>query len=191
MAYDIIEVELIFDDLKDRMKKSVSNYVSELNNMRAGRANIHILDDVTVEYYGVDTPLNQVANITIPEARMIMITVWDNSIIKKVEKALIDANLGITPSNDGKNIRLIFPEPTEERRRALVKEVKTKGEACKVAVRNIRRDALAELKSLEKNKIISEDMVKNYESDVEKNVSEKINEIDKISAEKEQEILKV
>ncbi len=191
MAYDIIEVELIFDDLKDRMKKSVSNYVSELNNMRAGRANIHILDDVTVEYYGVDTPLNQVANITIPEARMIMITVWDNSIIKKVEKALIDANLGITPNNDGKNIRLIFPEPTEERRRALVKEVKTKGEACKVAVRNIRRDALAELKSLEKNKIISEDMVKNYESDVEKNVSEKINEIDKISAEKEQEILKV
>lgn len=191
MAYDIIEVELIFDDLKDRMKKSVSNYVSELNNMRAGRANIHILDDVTVEYYGVDTPLNQVANITIPEARMIMITVWDNSIIKKVEKALIDANLGITPNNDGKNIRLIFPEPTEERRRALVKEVKTKGEVCKVAVRNIRRDALAELKSLEKNKIISEDMVKNYESDVEKNVSEKINEIDKISAEKEQEILKV
>lgn len=191
MAYDIIEVELIFDDLKDRMKKSVSNYVSELNNMRAGRANIHILDDVTVEYYGVDTPLNQVANITIPEARMIMITVWDNSIIKKVEKALIDANLGITPNNDGKNIRLIFPEPTEERRCALVKEVKTKGEACKVAVRNIRRDALAELKSLEKNKIISEDMVKNYESDVEKNVSEKINEIDKISAEKEQEILKV
>ena len=191
MAYDIIEVELIFDDFKDRMKKSVSNYVSELNNMRAGRANIHILDDVTVEYYGVDTPLNQVANITIPEARMIMITVWDNSIIKKVEKALIDANLGITPNNDGKNIRLIFPDPTEERRRALVKEVKTKGEACKVAVRNIRRDALAELKSLEKNKIISEDMVKNYESDVEKNVSEKINEIDKISAEKEQEILKV
>lgn len=191
MAYDIIEVELIFDDLKDRMKKSVSNYVSELNNMRAGRANIHILDDVTVEYYGVDTPINQVANITIPEARMIMITVWDNSIIKKVEKALIDANLGITPNNDGKNIRLIFPEPTEERRRALVKEVKTKGEVCKVAVRNIRRDALAELKSLEKNKIISEDMVKNYESDVEKNVSEKINEIDKISAEKEQEILKV
>ena len=100
MAYDIIEVELIFDDLKDRMKKSVSNYVSELNNMRAGRANIHILDDVTVEYYGVDTPLNQVANITIPEARMIMITVWDKRIIKKVEKALIDANLGITPNND-------------------------------------------------------------------------------------------
>ena len=169
----------------------MSKYVSEKNKMRAGRAKIQILDYVTVEYYGVDTPLNQVANITIPEARMIMITVWDNSIIKKVEKALIDANLGITPNNDGKNIRLIFPEPTEERRRALVKEVKTKGEACKVAVRNIRRDALAELKSLEKNKIISEDMVKNYESDVEKNVSEKINEIDKISAEKEQEILKV
>lgn len=191
MAYDIMEVEIVFDDLKDRMKKSVSNYVAELNNMRAGRANTHILDGITVEYYGTETPLNQVANITVPEARIIMITVWDNSIIKKVEKALIDANLGITPNNDGKNIRLIFPEPTEERRKALVKDVKNKGEACKVAVRNIRRDALNEIKSLEKGKVISEDVVKNCESDVEKCVSEKIAEIDKISAEKEQEILKL
>lgn len=191
MAYDIMEVEIVFDDLKDRMKKSVSNYVAELNNMRAGRANTHILDGITVEYYGTETPLNQVANITVPEARIIMITVWDNSIIKKVEKALIDANLGITPNNDGKNIRLIFPEPTEERRKALVKDVKNKGEACKVAVRNIRRDALNEIKSLEKSKVISEDVVKNCESDVEKCVSEKIAEIDKISAEKEQEILKL
>lgn len=191
MAYDIMEVEIVFDDLKDRMKKSVSNYVAELNNMRAGRANTHILDGITVEYYGTETPLNQIANITVPEARIIMITVWDNSIIKKVEKALIDANLGITPNNDGKNIRLIFPEPTEERRKALVKDVKNKGEACKVAVRNIRRDALNEIKSLEKSKVISEDVVKNCESDVEKCVSEKIAEIDKISAEKEQEILKL
>ncbi len=191
MAYDIMEVEIIFEDLKDRMKKSVSNYVAELNNMRAGRANTHILDGLTVEYYGTETPLNQVANITVPEARIIMITVWDNSIIKKVEKALVDANLGITPNNDGKNIRLIFPEPTEERRKALVKDVKSKGEACKVAIRNIRRDALNEIKSLEKGKIISEDIVKNCEADVEKCVSEKITEIDKISAEKEQEILKV
>ena len=191
MAYDIMEVEIVFDDLKERMKKSVSNYVAELNMMRAGRANVHILDPVKVEYYGVETPLNQMANITVPEARMIMITVWDASAIKKVEKALIDANLGITPNNDGKNIRLIFPELTEERRKMLVKEVKTKGEACKVAIRNIRRDAISELKNLEKNKILTEDLVKDYEADVEKDVSAKIAEIDKVSAEKEQEILKI
>lgn len=191
MAYDIMEVEIIFDDLKERMKKSVSSYVADLNMMRAGRANVHILDPIKVEYYGVETPLNQMANITVPEARMIMITVWDASAIKKVEKALIDANLGITPNNDGKNIRLIFPELTEERRKMLVKEVKTKGEACKVAIRNIRRDAISELKSLEKNKILSEDLVKDYEAEVEKDVSAKISEIDKISAEKEQEILKI
>ena len=191
MADDIMEVEIVFDDLKERMKKSVSNYVAELNMMRAGRANVHILDPVKVEYYGVETPLNQMANITVPEARMIMITVWDASAIKKVEKALIDANLGITPNNDGKNIRLIFPELTEERRKMLVKEVKTKGEACKVAIRNIRRDAISELKNLEKNKILTEDLVKDYEADVEKDVSAKIAEIDKVSAEKEQEILKI
>lgn len=191
MAYDIMELELIFDDLNERMKKSVASYVGELSNMRAGRANVHILDGVTVDYYGVETPLNQVGNITVPEARILMITVWDNSMLKKVEKAIIDANIGITPNNDGKNIRLIFPEPTEERRKALVKEVKTKGEACKVAIRNIRRDSIAEIKALEKNKTITEDMEKNCEADVEKAVSEKITEIEKIAAEKEQDILKV
>lgn len=191
MAYDIMEVEIIFDDLKDRMKKSLSNYVADLNTMRAGRANVHILDAVKVDYYGVETPINQMANITVPEARMIMITVWDASMLKKTEKALIDANLGITPNNDGKNIRLIFPELTEERRKMLVKEVKTKGEACKVAVRNIRRDAIAELKSLEKSKVLTEDLMKDYEAEVDKDVSARISEIDKISAEKEQEILKI
>lgn len=191
MAYDIMEVEIVFDDLKERMMKTINSYTGELSLMRAGRANARILDNVTVEYYGVDTPLNQVANITIPEARILMVTVWDTSIIKKVEKAIIDANVGITPNNDGKNIRLIFPEPTEERRKALVKEVKTKGEGAKVAIRNIRRDAISEIKSLEKNKIITEDMQKNYEADVEKLVSEKISEVDKIATAKEAEILKV
>lgn len=186
-----MEVELIFDDLNERMKKSVASYVGELSNMRAGRANVHILDGITVDYYGAETPLNQVGNISVPEARILMVSVWDNSMLKKVEKAIIDANIGITPNNDGKNIRLVFPEPTEERRRALVKEVKTKGEACKVAIRNIRRDAIAEIKSLEKNKTITEDMQKNYETDVEKAVSDKIAEIEKIAAEKEQDILKV
>lgn len=191
MAYDIMEVELVFDDLKERTEKSVSSFVSDLKMMRAGRANVHILDGITVDYYGVDTPINQVANITVPEARMIMITVWDNSLIKKVEKAIIDGNIGIMPNNDGKNIRLIFPEPTEERRKALVKEVKTKAEGCKVAIRNIRRDSISELKSLEKGKIISEDLEKTYEVDVEKIISEKMTQIEKIASEKEADILKV
>lgn len=191
MAYDIMEVELIFEELDDKTQKSVNQLQTEYNLMRAGRANVHILDGITVDYYGVGTPLNQVANITVPEARMIMITVWDGSLIKKVEKAIIDANIGITPNNDGKNIRLIFPEPTEERRRALVKDVKNFAEKTKVAVRNIRRDAMSELKSLEKNKIISEDQEKNFEEDVEKKVNAKITEIDKIAQAKETEILKI
>ena len=191
MAYDIMEVELIFEELDDKTQKSVNQLQTEYNLMRAGRANVHILDCITVDYYGVETPLNQVANITVPEARMIMITVWDGSLIKKVEKAIIDANIGITPNNDGKNIRLIFPEPTEERRRALVKDVKNFAEKTKVAVRNIRRDAMTELKSLEKNKIISEDQQKNFEEDVEKKVNAKITEIDKIAQAKEAEILKI
>lgn len=191
MAYDIMEVELIFEELDDKTQKSVNQLQTEYNLMRAGRANVHILDCITVDYYGVETPLNQVANITVPEARMIMITVWDGSLIKKVEKAIIDANIGITPNNDGKNIRLIFPEPTEERRRALVKDVKNFAEKTKVAVRNIRRDAMTELKSLEKNKIISEDQEKNFEEDVEKKVNAKITEIDKIAQAKETEILKI
>ena len=191
MAYDIMEVELIFEELDDKTQKSVNQLQTEYNLMRAGRANVHILDGITVDYYGVGTPLNQVANITVPEARMIMITVWDGSLIKKVEKAIIDANIGITPNNDGKNIRLIFPEPTEERRRALVKDVKNFAEKAKVAVRNIRRDAMTELKSLEKNKIISEDQQKNFEEDVEKKVNAKITEIDKIAQAKETEILKI
>ncbi|MCI5790288.1 MAG: ribosome recycling factor [Clostridiales bacterium] len=191
MAYDIMEVELVFEDLDERTQKSIHQLNYEFNNMRAGRANVHILDNVTVEYYGVDTPLNQVANVTVPEARMIMITVWDASILKKVEKAIIDANIGITPNNDGKNIRLIFPEPTEERRRALAKDIKACAEKAKVAVRNIRRDAMTEIKNLEKSKVITEDMQKNYEADVDKKINARIEEIDKLAQAKEAEVLKV
>jgi len=191
MAYDILELELIFDDVEERTRKTINQMNSEFNNMRAGRANVHILDGITVEYYGTDTPLNQVANISVPEARMIMITVWDNSILKKVEKAIIDANIGITPNNDGKNIRLIFPEPTEERRRALVKDVKSGAEKAKVAVRNIRRDAMTELKNLEKNKTITEDIQKDCADEVDKKINARIAEIDKLAQDKEAEILKV
>ena len=191
MAYDVMEVEIIFEELEERTQKSLNQLNYEYNMMRAGRANVHILDGITVEYYGTPTPLNQVANITVPEARMIMITVWDTSAMKAVEKAIIDANIGITPNNDGKNIRLIFPEPTEERRRALVKDVKTLAEKCKVAVRNIRRDAISELKNLEKNKVISEDFAKQYEEDADKKINARIAEIDKTAQAKEAEILKI
>jgi ribosome recycling factor len=159
--------------------------------MRVGRANVHVLDGITVDYYGVDTPLNQVANITIPEARLLCINVWDNSIIKKVEKAIIDANIGITPTNDGKNIRLVFPEPNEERRKALVKEVKTMGEKTKVAIRNIRRDILDDVKKFKKQNVITEDIQLSVEKDVDKYVADQVNEVEKIVQEKEQEIMKV
>ena len=191
MAYDVMEVEIIFEELEEKTQKSLNQLNHEYNMMRAGRANVHILDGITVEYYGTPTPLNQVANITVPEARMIMITVWDTSAMKAVEKAIIDANIGITPNNDGKNIRLIFPEPTEERRRNLVKDVKTLAEKTKVAVRNIRRDAIAELKNLEKNKVISEDFAGQYEEEVDKKINARIAEIDKTAQAKEAEILKI
>ncbi len=185
------DIQLIIEDLQERIEKSISSFVGELNQMRAGRANAHILDGITVDYYGMETPLNQVGNITIPEARIIMITVWDASMLKKVEKAIVDANIGITPNNDGKNIRLIFPEPTEERRRALVKDVKNFAEKCKIAIRNERRDAVADVKSLEKAKSISEDIAKDAEAEIDKIVSGKISRVEKIAADKESEIMKI
>ncbi|HOO22310.1 MAG TPA: ribosome recycling factor [Clostridia bacterium] len=191
MTYDIMELELLFVELDERMGKTIKSFNTDLASLRAGRANPHILDNVTVDYYGVPTPLNQMANISIPEARVLMINVWDGSMLKKVEKAIIDANVGIMPNNDGKVIRLVFPEPTEERRRSLVKDIKNFAENAKVAVRNIRRDTMSELKSLEKNKVISEDILKDCEDTVDKNVSAKIAEIDKLAADKEQEVMKV
>lgn len=191
MAYDNLEVELVFEVLEERIAKTISSFTSELNNMRAGRANPHVLDAVRVDYYGVESPINQVANISIPEARMIMITVWDASLLKKVEKAIIDANIGIVPNNDGKVLRLFFPEPTEERRKALVKDVKNLAERARVGIRNIRRDSITEIKNIEKTKAISEDMSKTHEADIDKKITAKIAEVDKISADKESEILKV
>ncbi|HOB64026.1 MAG TPA: ribosome recycling factor, partial [Clostridia bacterium] len=155
------------------------------------RANVRILDKILVDYYGTPTPINQMANITVPEARVLAISVWDASAIKNVEKAILASNIGITPINDGKLIRLIFPELTEERRRQLVKEVKTLGENTKVAIRNIRRDAIEDLRSLKKNSIITEDDLDKFEKDVEKAVNGFIAEIDKMMADKEKEIMSV
>ena len=191
MAYDILEVEVVFDDLNDRSNKTIANFKSELMGMRAGRANPHILDKVTVDYYGTPTPINQMANISVPEARMLVISVWDASAIKAVEKAIIAANVGIFPTNDGKVLRLVFPELTEERRRALCKDVKVLNESTKVAIRNIRRDAIEELRALKKDSIVTEDEYSKFEKDVDKVVSATMAEIDKITDAKNTEIMSV
>lgn len=191
MAYDILELEIVFDELKEKSDKTIQSFKSELSNMRAGRANAHILDKVTVDYYGTQTPINQMANISVPEARMIVISVWDASQMKAVEKAIVDANLGIMPNNDGKVIRLVFPELTEERRRALAKEVKAAAEKTKVAVRNVRRDGIEDLRKLKKDNVISEDLLADTEKEVDKIVSAKIESIEKLQQEKETEIMSV
>lgn len=185
------EVALLLDDLEERTQKSLLAFQNELAGLRAGRANVHILDGITVDYYGTPTPLNQVANITIPEARILCVSVWDISIMKKVEKSIMDANVGITPTNDGKVIRLVFPEPNEERRKSLAKEVKTIAEKCKISIRNVRRDIMEEIKKMKKASTISEDMQMTLEKDVDKLVVEKIAEVDKIAQAKEVEIMKV
>lgn len=191
MAYDVMEVELTFDDLKERSEKSINSFNAELAAMRAGRANPHILDKVVVDYYGTPTPINQMANISVPEARLLLISVWDASALKSVEKAIIAANVGIFPNNDGKVLRMVFPELNEERRRGLVKDVKTLAENTKVAIRNIRRDALDALRSFKKDSVITEDDLKNFEKDVEKSVTAYIADIDKLAADKEKEIMSI
>lgn len=191
MGYELMEVEMVFDDLSERIEKTKNSLINEFKSMRAGRANPHILDKVMVPYYGVDTPINQMANITIPEARMLVINVWDQSAIKNVEKAIIAANLGIFPTNDGKVLRMVFPELTEERRRALVKDVKVSTENAKVAIRNIRRDAINLLRTYKKDSLVTEDDYNAYEKDVDKQASNAIADLEKLSSDKETEIMSV
>lgn len=191
MGYELMEIEMVFDDLSERIEKTKTSLSNEFKSMRAGRANPHILDKVLVPYYGVDTPINQMANITIPEARMLVINVWDQSAIKTVEKAIIAANVGIFPTNDGKVLRMVFPELTEERRRALCKDVRVSTENAKVAIRNIRRDAINMLRSYKKDSIVTEDDYNAYEKDVDKQASNAIADIDKMSQDKEAEIMSV
>ena len=175
---------------EDKMKKTLVGFETELTTIRAGRANPHILDKLTVEYYGAPTPLQQVANITVPEARMIQIQPWEASLIKSIEKAIHVSDLGLNPSNDGKVIRLIFPELTEERRKELVKDVKKKGEGAKVAVRNIRRDANDAFKKLAKEDV-SEDEIKELEEKVQKLTDKFVKDIDAAVENKSKEILTV
>lgn len=174
-----------------KMGKTLNALESELTTIRAGRANPHILDKLTVDYYGAPTPLQQVANISVPEARMIQIQPWESSMIKAIEKAILCSDLGLNPSNDGKMIRLVFPELTEERRKDLVKDVKKKGEEAKVAVRNIRRDANDAYKKLKKEEDVSEDEIKELEDKVQKLTDKYIKDVDAAVEAKGKEIMTV
>ena len=175
---------------EEKMKKTLGSLEAELTTIRAGRANPHILDKLTVDYYGSPTPIQQVANISVPEARMIQIQPWEKSMVKEIEKAILTSDIGINPTNDGTVIRLVFPELTEERRKELVKDVKKKGEAAKVAVRNIRRDGNDAFKKL-KGSDVSEDEIKGLEEELQKLTDKYIKEVDKSVEAKSKEVLTV
>lgn len=179
------------EQFNTKMIKSVDTLKEEYASIRAGRANPHLLDKLRVDYYGQPSSLQAVANISVPEARVIQIQPWESKLIKDIEKCIINSDLGLTPSNDGKVIRLVFPELTEERRKELVKDVKKKAENAKVAVRNIRRDANDAFKKLNKSSEISEDEYKNLEDEVQKITDKYIAEIDRLMEDKSKEILTV
>ena len=177
-------------EYEEKMQKALDSLNAEYATIRAGRANPHILDKIKVDYYGTPTPLQQVGNITVPEPRMLQIAPWEKSLIKEIEKAIMTSDVGITPSNDGAVIRLVFPELTEERRKDLVKDVKKKGEEGKVAIRNIRRDGNDAFKKLSKEDV-SEDEIKDLQDELQKMTDKYSKEIDKLVDEKSKEILTV
>ena len=175
----------------NKMQKSLDNLQEEFGSIRAGRANPHVLDKLRVDYYGTPTVLQQVANVSVPEPRMLLIQPWEPSMVREIEKAIQTSDLGINPTNDGKSIRLTFPELTEERRKDLAKDVKKRGENAKVAIRNIRRDANDSLKKMSKSNDVSEDEVKQLEDEVQKLTDKYISKVDKAVEEKTKEILTV
>lgn len=191
MALDIEKVEMIVMEAEEKFDKSADVFKSDLTQVRAGRANPHVLDKVKVDYYGTPSPINQVGNIAVQDGQCLVISPWDKSLLKAIEKAIQLSDIGINPTNDGNVIRLVFPTLTEERRRDIVKQVKKMSEDAKVAVRNVRRDCLDTLKKMNKNKEMTDDEYQNYEADVEKAVEKTIAEIDKATAEKEKELLTV
>ena len=180
-----------FNEIENRMDKTIEVFKQNLSEVRAGRANPAILNKISVEYYGTPTPINQVAGISVPEARLIVIQPWDGSILKDIEKAILASDIGINPNNDGKVIRLNFPELTEERRKELVKDIKKMAEESKVAVRAIRRDGIDKAKLMQKNSEITEDDLRGAEDNIQKLTDKKIDEIDKILADKEKEVMNV
>lgn len=180
-----------YPEVEAKMEKRIQGYASELKTIRAGRANASVLDKVYVEYYGTNTPIQQVGSISSPEPRLLVIQPWDATILKDIEKAINKSDIGITPQNDGKVIRLSFPPLTEERRKELVKQVKKYTEEAKVQIRNARRDAMDKFKTQKKNNEITEDDLKEIEKDIQKLTDKYIKEIDDISADKEKEILDI
>lgn len=184
-------VNEVMKDAEDRMQKAVAALGRDLKTLRAGRATPSLLDKVMVDYYGAPTPLNQLANISAPEARLLVVQPWDKNAVKDVEKALLKSDLGLTPNNDGSIIRLSIPELTQERRRELVKIVKKKAEESRVAVRNIRREANDGIKGLEKEKEISEDEARRAQDEVQKLTDRYVKEVDGVLESKEQEIMEV
>lgn len=181
----------MYSHIEEKMKKSLNVLEEQLGNVRAGRANPKILDKIMVSYYGTPTPINQVANIMVPEARMITIQPWDASLLKEIEKEIQKSDIGLNPNNDGKLIRLVFPELTEERRKELGKEVKKISEDAKVVIRNIRRDGIDEFKTKQKNNEITEDDLRNAEEQIQKLTDKYVGLIDNMTAEKEKEIMSV
>ena len=180
-----------YSKFEEKMKKSISVFEENLTEIRAGRANPAILNKITVDYYGTPTPINQLAGISVPEARMIVIQPWDASILKEIEKEILKSDIGINPNNDGKVIRLVFPELNEERRKEIVKDIRKMAEETKVAVRSIRRDAIDEAKNMQKNSEISEDELKGAEDQIQKLTDKYVEEIDKILEKKEKEVMSI
>ncbi|MCQ2451823.1 MAG: ribosome recycling factor [Oscillospiraceae bacterium] len=181
----------MLSEYKRKMGKTIESLKTENASVRAGRANAAVLDQISVEYYGVDTPINQVATVAVPDPRTITITPWDRNSLKLIEKAIQMSELGINPQNDGKMLRLVFPQLTEERRKELVKQVKGYGENAKVAIRNIRRDAMDDLKAMKKNGELTEDDLKDVEKDLQKLTDDHIKEIDGVTAAKEKELFAI
>ena len=180
-----------YTNIKEKMDKTIQNFSARLAEVRAGRANPAILNKVKIDYYGTPTPINQVAGVSVPEARLIVIQPWDASILKEIEKAILAADIGINPNNDGKVIRLVFPELNEERRKEIVKDIKKMAEEAKVAIRSVRRDGIDEAKAKQKDGEITEDELKQAENEIQKITDKNIEEIDSILSSKEKEVMSV
>ena len=180
-----------YNKFEEKMIKSISVFEENLSEIRAGRANPAILNKIMIDYYGTPTPINQVAGISVPEARLIVIQPWDASVLKEIEKEILKSDIGINPNNDGKVIRLNFPELNEERRKEIVKDIRKMAEEAKVAIRSIRRDAIDEAKAMEKNSEISEDDLKVAEDKIQKLTDKYVEEIDKILDKKEKEVMSI
>ena len=184
-------VQTVYADAEKKMKVSVDAFRKELNSIRTGRASLSLLDGITVAYYGVPTPLNQVATLSVPESRLITIQPWDTSVIGEVEKAILKSDLGLTPSNDGRVLKIPIPPLTEERRKQLVRRVKKLGEDCKVAIRNVRREGNDHLKGIEKEKKISEDELRRAQDLVQKLTDKYIGTAEQLTGQKEKEVMEI